>query len=568
MNRFDVVGTAAGIRQVVAGLKDGAGRVALGARHTRFANIMKTLFYTAWTGNTSMLAATRGGTLAEHLAPLAGASPPSGDLLGTLGAIASVTTVAGPFMPAIEAIFTAVEFGLAVRTRRKCREAVRTGRADFAERRDELRGSRRARGAAADGGMPSDGAAAGPVDNRARRREAAAVCVRHLNACDKRKRTKKAQGKALVGFLRDTVAQSGNVGGGLVTVLGRVTEVASGAIGCIGKLSPVTGLVMAAAHLGSGISQLCDARSELAAAKEQLRELKSRCGAQAAMPTAATGESNAPDKDGASSGPESLPVDLNSLYDGIRARCIDFHTKAVDQARVNRRNAGLRIAYGVLSLCTHGAMLGLGLAGLTSMAAATGGIGLVVVATVLVGLWLAFGVYKAVGQARGAQTRNAAKAAMAEWRASTDADRLGRLQNRVGDARDEHGQSRFAIAELLTEHLLAREPDNAAPDVANDAAEKRSQARKLLRQLGVSDETIFALKSCGPEARKDVVSYIRRCVAGKCVQLEQAKGPKMAETTAATALTAATAATAAAEATAATEATAAAEATEATEAIG
>ena len=130
-----------------------------------------------WAGNTATLAGTRCVALVDQVARVGvGISAPSTEALGTVAAAASVVTVAAPFLPGIEVIFTAVACARAVSARRRCKAIVKNGRAQFDASRAALATLKRARANPAQGSSPAGelreadeaepAAPASPVSNR------------------------------------------------------------------------------------------------------------------------------------------------------------------------------------------------------------------------------------------------------------------------------------------------------------------------------------------------------------------------------------------------------------------
>lgn len=203
-----------------------------------------------------------------------------------------------------------------------------------------------------------------------------------------------------------------------------------------------------------------------------------------------------------------------AFYRTAMQYCDDGLGKAIASAERDSGNAGWRIAYGSGTLMVNGAALALTVAALTTVTAATAGVGLMVVGGVLGVCWLGFAVCKMkrwISERRALQaaTLTARQAlAPAAGNDAATAKAIGAACAQVDETNaDSH---RHLIATRVMQHLQARGSAQALAE--------RSMARALMDTLGADAEVIAAIEAAKtPEQCRLAIKLVLRHLDGRCI---------------------------------------------------
>lgn len=322
---------------------------------------------------------------------------------------------------------------------------------------------------------------------------------------------------------RDAVVQGVAASSGVLQVLSRMLPTVAAALPWTGIAGCAASVAMSTAHIATGVLQWRDSarqraglhlrrevlrRSPLAAALDGLARNGAAATVCKAQPLSLRQQGIVGEAD---------PAQLRQTADFYRTvmqYCDRRLGKAIKSANKDVRKAGLRIAYGAGTLGVNGAVLGLTVAALTTVTAATAGTGLIVVGGALGLCWLGFAVYRMVKWVnarlalRGAAltARQVLEPAAGNGAAAAKAIATACAQLDAGNAADH----RHLIAARVMQHLQARGSAQALAE--------RSLARALMRTLGADAEVVAAIEAAQtPEQCRLAIKLVLRHLDGGCI---------------------------------------------------
>lgn len=328
---------------------------------------------------------------------------------------------------------------------------------------------------------------------------------------------------------RDGIVQSGAAGFSAIQTLGHLFPLIATALPWTGIAGCAASMAMSAAHVVTGVMQLRDSgkqraalhrrrellrRSPLAAALAGLEHNGAAATVCKAQPLSRRQQAIVGEADS-----ESLQQTA-AFYRTAMQYCDGRLGKAIGNANREGRNAKFRIAYGAGTLAVNGTVLGLTVAALTTLTAATAGMGLAVVGGVLGVCWLVFAVSKMYRwykdrrelQAAARTARRTLRPAGGNDAAATKAIGTACAQIDAGNA-DAH---RHLIAMRVMQHLQARGSAQALAE--------RSLARALMRTLGADAEVVAAIEAAQtPEQCRLALKLVQRHLDGRCIDPARAQ---------------------------------------------
>ncbi|NSX06138.1 hypothetical protein [Cupriavidus gilardii] len=503
--------------------KVGAGPVVLGGAACRIAagkatassgwiRCIESLLYGAWTGAAALLTAAR----SAQLPSIAHAASPAGWLAAAGSRLAEA-------MPVLATVEIAVTFAKWVRVVRK--------RGDLQQRIAATAGSHGHCEAALRQRLASRIEAALPAE-RAQRREQrqamrnngsldAFLAHRHARAEYRDSEGKRRQ--AGIALARDTVVQGAVVGAGAAQILCRFLPTVAMALPGVGIAGCVTSVAMSLSQIVTGIVQRHDARKESALWQRRSEALRRSPLATAlaglekhgAAGTVCAAAALSTRQQGIVGGADDAKTrQLTAFYRNVLQHCDDKVSAARQSAKEDARNAELRIAYGSGTLGVNGAMLGLTVAALTTVTAATAGMGLMVAGGVLGACWLGFAIYKMVKWWRGRREARAAAQTARQALETLTAQGAGPgktvAEACAGVDAGKADTNSHLIATRVIEHLQARGSAQALAE--------RTMARALMRALGADAEVIAGIEAAQtPKQCRLALKVVLRYLDGRCI---------------------------------------------------
>lgn len=328
---------------------------------------------------------------------------------------------------------------------------------------------------------------------------------------------------------RDGIVQSGAAGFSAIQVLGHLFPLIATALPWTGIAGCAASMAMSAAHVVTGVLQLRDSgkqraalhrrrellrRSPLAAALAGLERNGAAATVCKAQPLSARQQAIVGEAD-----PGQLRQTA-TFYRTAMQYCDGRLGEAIDNASREGRNAKFRIAYGAGTLAVNGTVLGLTVAALTTLTAATAGMGLAVAGAALGMCWLGFAVYKMYRwykcrralQAAARTARRTLRPAGGNDAATAKAIGTACAQLDAGNA----NTHRHLIATRVIQHLQARGSAQALAE--------RSMARALMRTLGADAEVVAAIEAAQtPEQCRLALKLVQRHLDGRCIDPARAQ---------------------------------------------
>ncbi len=322
---------------------------------------------------------------------------------------------------------------------------------------------------------------------------------------------------------RDAVVQGVAASSGVLQVLSRMLPTVAAALPWTGIAGCAASVAMSTAQIVTGVMQWRDSARQRAAL-HQRREVLRRSPLAAALDglerhgaaaTVCKAQPLSPRRQRIVG--EADPAQLRQTADFYRTvmqYCDSQIGEAIESANKDVRKAGLRIAYGAGTLGVNGAVLGLTVAALTTVTAATAGTGLMVVGGVLGLCWLGFAVYRMVKWVKSRRAlrdaaltaRQVLTPAAGNDAAASKAIAAACAQLDAGNAADH----RHLIAARVMQHLQARGSAQALAE--------RSLARALMRTLGADAEVVAAIESAQtPEQCRLAIKLVLRHLDGRCI---------------------------------------------------
>lgn len=447
------------------------------------------VLYPAWMLAVAALNAMRAGQLPDFFR--------NGGSAGVLAAFSIRIGAALPLLAVVEGGVAIFRFAKVVRKRGRLDAHIRDTAAGHAQCEAALRRRRASRTEAAQ-----------PAERAMRRQQRQALrengnldaflVYRHSRA-ERGDCSGKLLGSALT-LSRDAVVQGAAAASGAAQGIATLVPTVAAALPWTGIAGCAASVAMSIAHIASGIVQRHQAgkqRAELARRREALQQSPlaaalaglERNGAGATICKAQPLSTRQQGIVG-----QADPAQLHkttAFYCTVMKYCDGRLGDAIKTAKRERRNAGRRIAYGSGTLLVNGAALGLTVAALTSVTAATAGLGLAVIGGVLGLCWLGFAVWKMIRcwkerhelQDVALTARLALEPAAGDDAATAKA--IGTACAQIDDSNVK--MYRHLIAARVMQHLQARGSAQALAE--------RSLARALMRSLGADAEVVAAIES-------------------------------------------------------------------------
>jgi len=322
---------------------------------------------------------------------------------------------------------------------------------------------------------------------------------------------------------RDAVVQGVAAATGVLQVLSRMLPAVALALPWTGIAGCAASVAMSTAHIATGVMQWRDSarqRTTLHRRREVLRRSPlataldglERNGAAA---TVGKAQPLSPRQQGIVG--EADPVQLRQTADFYRTvmqYCDGQIGGAIESANKDVRKAGLRIAYGAGTLGVNGAVLGLTVAALTTVTAATAGTGLMVIGGALGLCWLGFAVYRMVKWVNARRAlQDAALTAQQVLQPAAGNDAATDKAIAAACAQLDAGNAanhRHVIAARVMQHLQARGSAQALAE--------RSLARALMRTLGADAEVVAAIEAAQtPDQCRLAIKLVLRHLDGRCI---------------------------------------------------
>ncbi len=479
---------------------------------------LEVVLYPAWMLAVTALNAVRAAQLPDFLR--------NGGSAGLLSAWSIRIGAALPVLAAVEAGVAIVRFAKVVRKRGRLDARIRDAAAGHAQCEAALRRRLASRAEAA---LPAERAMRQQQRQALRENGSLDAFLVYRHSCAERRDCGgKLFGSALT-LSRDAVVQGAAAASGAAQAVANLVPTVAAALPWTGIVGCATSVAMSIAHIATGIAQRHKAgklRAELTRRREALR--------QSPLAAALAGlESNGAAATICRAQPLSTrqqgivgqadPAQLQkttAFYRTVMEYCDGRLGGAIKAAKRERRNAGRRIAYGSGTLMVNGAALGLTVAALTTVTAATAGLGLAVIGGVLGLCWLGFAVWKMI---RCWKERHELQdvALTAKWAlepaAGDDAATAKAIGTACARVDDTSAKSyRHLIAARVMQHLQARGSAQALAE--------RSLARALMRSLGADAEVVAAIESAQtPEQCRVALKLVLRHLDGAFIDPERAR---------------------------------------------
>ncbi|MGY8526175.1 hypothetical protein [Paracidovorax citrulli] len=354
------------------------------------------------------------------------------------------------------------------------------------------------------------------------------ICQEKLEAADD------LVARRIIAVVRDNYVQSLGATATFVNAYITLTGIGSNLLHLVSVLGGVFGIMMSLAHIGSGL-RLRQLASKALVALQAKREALGRNRFMATLrgPVDPQAAAALCDTDISAARIDRVRS-VMAAYRMASLGCDDMLAEREQLRRDELRHANMRVAYGLATLLTNGALLTLTILGLTSFAATTAGLGLLVVAAGLGLAWLIPMIRRILaGPPRHLSSEwQAGESAKALLDATPGDDPCEMLERACRTAAERHESllasgahaearqlrlaHRWLLGGMMVVHLREATAEGSA-DVAEAALQAR-MAESVLLALGVDRAMIGKMRGATtPEEVEVALKMVRRLLAGEFV---------------------------------------------------